>query len=42
LGAAAETAIDLPSGARRRRMDGVTHFVVAQDIAGTNDHRKAR
>ena len=38
LRAAAETAIDLAGSARRRRMHGVTYFVVAQHIAGTDDH----
>ena len=39
LGVAAETAIDLASGARRCRMDGAAHLMVAQYVAGTDDHR---
>ncbi len=38
LGAAAETTIDLASGARRARVYGGAHFVVGQDVAGTDDH----
>jgi hypothetical protein len=42
LGAAAEAAIDLSGGARRRRRHGAPHFMVAQHVAGTDDHRKTR
>jgi hypothetical protein len=42
LGAAAETAIDLTGGARRGRGHGGAHFVVGQDVAGADDHRKTR
>ena len=40
FGAAAQTAIDLPSRARKIRRPGhnVTHVVVSQDVAGTNNH----
>src|SRR6266446_3657225 len=39
LGAAAETAIDLPGGARRLfDADRRAHVVVAQHVAGTDDH----
>jgi hypothetical protein len=40
LGAAAQTAIDLPSSAREVLGLGhnVTHVVVGQDVAGTNNH----
>lgn len=38
--AAAQTAVDLPSGAREVLGLGhnVTHVVVSQDVAGTNNH----
>lgn len=40
LGAAAQTAVNLPGGAREVRRPGhdVTHVVVSQDVAGTNNH----
>lgn len=40
LGAAAQTAVNLPSGAREVLGLGhdVTHVVVSQDVAGTNNH----
>src|SRR3954451_6918869 len=39
LGAAAEAAIDLPGGARPRlRRDGGADIVVAQNVAGADDH----
>ncbi len=40
LGAAAETAIDLPGRARQlaRRAQNGANVVVGQDIAGANDH----
>ena len=40
FGAAAQTAIDLPGCARKILGLGhnVTHVVVGQDVAGTNDH----
>ena len=40
LGAAAETPIDLPRCARKilGLSHNVTHVVVGQDVAGTNDH----
>ena len=40
LGAATETAVDLLGIARElfRRVDGVTDIVVAEDVAGTNNH----
>jgi len=40
LGAAAQTSVDLPRGARRHQCDadGVAHIVVGEDVAGTNDH----
>ena len=40
LSAAAETAIDLARGARRSRLHGAPHLMVAQYIAGTDDHRQ--
>jgi hypothetical protein len=40
LRAAAETAIDFTAGARGGRINSAAHFVVAQDVAGTDDHRK--
>jgi hypothetical protein len=40
LSAAAKAAIDLPAGARRSHIHGVTHFLVAQHVAGTDDHRE--
>ena len=39
LGAATETAINLGGGARRRRGAGGAHGMVADDIAGADDHR---
>jgi hypothetical protein len=42
LGAAAEAAIDFSGRARRSGIHGATHFVVAQHVAGTDDHRKIR
>jgi hypothetical protein len=44
LGAAAQTPIDLPRRARRhlRHVHGVTHVVVGEDVAGTNDHGMAK
>ena len=43
LGAAAETAVDLLGIARElfRRVDSVTDIVVAEDVAGTNNHENA-
>ncbi len=40
LGATAQTSIDLPRRAREvlRLGHGVTHVVVGQDVAGTNNH----
>ena len=40
LGAATETAVDLLGIAREvfRSVDGVTDIVVAEDVAGTNNH----
>ena len=40
LGAAAQTAVDLPWRAWRhlRHAHGVAHVVVGEDVAGTNDH----
>ena len=42
FGAAAETAIDLPRGAGKAigRRDGGADILVAQDVAGTNNHGK--
>jgi hypothetical protein len=40
LGAAAEAAIDLAGRARRRRIHGPPHLMIAQHVAGTDDHRK--
>jgi len=44
LGAAAETAVDLLGIARElfRRVDGVTDIVVAEDVAGTNNHENGQ
>jgi len=41
---ATETSIDLPRRARRhlRNAHGAAHVVVAQDVAGTNDHGRER
>ena len=39
LGAAAEAAIHLTSAAWRGRRHSRSHFVVAQNIAGADDHR---
>jgi hypothetical protein len=40
LGAAAETAVDLLGVARKvlRSVDGAADIVVAEDVAGTNNH----
>jgi hypothetical protein len=40
LCAAAKTTIDFTRGARRSAVHGATHIMVAQDIAGTNNHRE--
>jgi hypothetical protein len=41
LGAAAKTAIDLAGGAgRNRRGHGATHIVVAEHVAGADDHEQ--
>ena len=40
LRAAAETAIDLAGRSRRRLDAGLADFVVAQDVAGADDHRE--
>lgn len=44
LRAAAETAVDLLGIARElfRRVDGVTDIVVAEDVAGTNNHENGQ
>ena len=44
LGAATETAVDLLGIARElfRRVDGVTDIVVAEDVAGTNNHENGQ
>jgi hypothetical protein len=39
LGAAAEASVHLTGRARRlRSADGISHVVVGEDVAGTNDH----
>jgi hypothetical protein len=42
--AATETAVDLPRIAREilRRTDGTADIVVAEDVAGTDDHENGR
>jgi len=41
LGAAAEATIDLPGRTgRRRRGDGATHVMVAEHVAGADDHEQ--
>jgi len=40
LGAAAETAIDMASGPARRRGGSGTYLLVAQYVAGADDHWK--
>jgi hypothetical protein len=42
--AAAEAAIDLPGVARKlfRRADGMADIVVAEDVAGTNNHENGK
>jgi hypothetical protein len=41
LGAAAETTIDLPGRTGRgRRGDGATHIMVAEYVAGADDHEQ--
>jgi hypothetical protein len=42
LGTATETAIDLAGGAQRGRGHGAPHLMVAQHVAGTDDHRKTK
>ena len=44
LGAATETAVDLLGIARKRfrSVDGVADIVVAEDVAGTNNHENAQ
>src|SRR6185437_5110351 len=42
LRAAAEAAVDLRGGTRRRRSHGGAHLMVAQHVAGTDDHRLVR
>ena len=39
LGTAAEATIDVARGAARRSTGGGSHFMVAQYVAGTDDHR---
>ena len=39
LGAAAEAAIDMARGSMRGSIRGGSHLVVAQHVAGTDDHR---
>jgi len=39
LGAAAKAAIDMTGGPACRSTCGASHLVVAQNIAGANDHR---
>ena len=41
-GAAAETTIDLARGAALRHAGGGTHLMVAQHVAGTDDHGDSR
>jgi hypothetical protein len=41
LGAAAETTIDLPGRTgSRRRGDGAAHVMVAEHVAGADDHEQ--
>lgn len=40
LGATAKAAIDMTRGAARHRPRGGSHIVIAQHVAGTDDHRK--
>ena len=44
LGAATESAVDLLGVARQlfRRVDGVTDIVVAENVAGANNHENGR
>ena len=44
LGAATETAVDLLGVARKvlRSVDGVTDIVVAENVAGANNHENGR
>ena len=44
FGAAAETAVDLLGAARKvfGGVDGVADIVVAEDVAGTNNHENAK
>ena len=44
FGAATEAAVDLLGVARKRfrRVDGVADIVVAEDVAGTNNHENAQ
>jgi hypothetical protein len=44
FGAATEAAVDLLGIARKlfRRVDGVADIVVAEDVAGTNNHENAQ
>ena len=42
LGAAAEAAIDFGGGVRRRHLHDRSYIVVAQDVAGTDDHRSQK
>jgi len=42
LGAATEAAIDFGGGVRRRRLHDRPYIVVAQDVAGTHDHRSLK
>lgn len=44
FGAAAETAVDLLGMARKvfRDIDGVADIVVAEDVAGTNNHENEK
>jgi hypothetical protein len=42
--AATEAAVDLSHIARKviRRVDGMAHIMVAEDVAGTNNHETAK
>ena len=42
LGAAAEAAIDLRRGMRRAGAHGTPDIVVAQDVAGTDNHSRLK
>ena len=44
FGAAAEAAVDLLGIARKvfRGVDGIAHVMVAEDVAGTNNHENGR